>query len=347
MDNGDTGEAHGADQSEAHGAHGGYEHRGFKETFGLPFLIPVGSALAIFVIILSVSQILLVVSESAATAIALFIALVVLFSCAYFATARTLNRQIVLAGVAVPFIVLFVAGIASGIYRQTHAESDNKGSAEALAASASGGNQSAKPAPEVTTDNKYSVTSYQVQANSPVVVTVRNDAKTVHNMHILGITGATGQDVKTDLLQPGQSADLSFTIAQEGTYNFQCDVHPTEMKGTVTVAASNTAAGAATAAGGPGAGGGLSETTTDNKFSQTSLTADKGVSAAITVQNKGAAIHNWHVLNAKKPDGSDIKTDLLPAGQSATITFQIDQPGTYDFQCDVHPTEMKGKLTIK
>ena len=42
MDNGDAGDAHGADQSEAHGSHGGYEHRGFKETFGLPFLIPVG-----------------------------------------------------------------------------------------------------------------------------------------------------------------------------------------------------------------------------------------------------------------------------------------------------------------
>jgi len=139
MDNGDAGDAHGADQSEAHGSHGGYEHRGFKETFGLPFLIPVGCALAIFVIILSVSQILLVVSESAATAIALFIALVVLFSCAYFATARTLNRQMVLAGVAVPFVVLFAAGLASGVYRQNHTGSENKGSAEAQAASASGG----------------------------------------------------------------------------------------------------------------------------------------------------------------------------------------------------------------
>jgi len=344
MDNGDAGEAHGADQSEAHGSHGGYEHRGFKETFGLPFLIPVGCALAIFVIILSVSQILLVVSESAATAIALFIALAVLLSCAYFATARTLNCQIVLAGVAVPFVVLFAAGVASGIYRQTHTESENKGGVGAQAASTSGGNQSPKPAPEVTTDNKFSVTSYQIAANSPAVITVRNDGKAVHNMHILGITGPNGQDVKTELLQPGQSAGLSFTIAQEGTYNFQCDVHPTEMKGTVTVVASNTAA---TASGGPAAGGGLSETTTDNKFSQTTLTADKGVSVVMTVQNKGAAIHNWHVLNAKTPDGSDIKTDLVPAGQSATITFQIDQPGTYDFQCDVHPTEMKGKLTIK
>jgi plastocyanin len=29
------------------------------------------------------------------------------------------------------------------------------------------------------------------------------------------------------------------------------------------------------------------------------------------------------------------------------VTFQIDTPGTYNFQCDVHPTEMKGALVVK
>jgi plastocyanin len=124
-------------------------------------------------------------------------------------------------------------------------------------------------------------------------------------------------------------------------------VHPTEMKGTITVVASNSSQTAATAAAGPGAAAGLSEVTTDNKFSQASLTVDKGISAALTVQNKGQALHNWHVLNVKGSDGNDIKTDLVPAASTATVTFQIDRPGTYDFQCDVHPTEMKGKLTVK
>lgn len=336
------GDEHGASPA---GAHGSYEHRGFKEAFLIPLLIPVGCAIVIFTIILAISQILLTVPASASTAIALVIALVILFGCAYFATAPRLNRQMILAGVAIPAIVLYAAGIATGIYKAQHGMGGGEG--EGGAAAAGIGKAGAAPAPQVTTDNKFAVTAYQVEAGKATTISVKNNGQAVHNMHILGITDAGGQDVKTDLLQPGQSANLTFTIDKEGTYQFQCDVHPTEMKGTLTVVPANTAAAAATASGGPGAGGGLAETTTDNKFSQTSFSADHGVSVAMTVQNKGAAIHNWHVLNVQSTDGKDIKTDLVPAGQSATITFQIDKPGTYDFQCDVHPTEMKGKLTIK
>src|SRR5206468_1005995 len=114
-----------------------------------------------------------------------------------------------------------------------------------------------------------------------------------HNFHITDIQDAGGKDIKTDLLGPGQSATLTFTIAQAGSYKFRCDVHPTEMIGTVTVQPSNTAATASTAAAGPGAAGGQIEVTTDNKFSLTSINVTHRVSSAITVQNKGAAVHNW------------------------------------------------------
>lgn len=90
----------------------------------------------------------------------------------------------------------------------------------------------------------------------------------------------------------------------------------------------------------------LSETTTDDKFSATSFTVPAGQQVTITVNNKGQALHNWHVLGVKSTDGKDIKTDLLASGASAKLTFTIAQAGTYKFQCDVHPTEMIGTLIV-
>ncbi len=347
-----NGEGHGDEGAYGHGDAGshvltGREGRGFKDKFVIPLLIPVGCGIVIAAVVLSLSQVLLAVPEDATTPIALVVALIILFGCTYFATARHVTRQTVYAGLAVPAVILVSAGVFSAVYRQNNPKAEVTGGEQANAAATGGGNVAAQPAAETTTDNKFSVTAYTVEANKPTTIAVQNKGAALHNMHILDVKDANGQDIKTDLLQPGQSANLTFTIGEAGSYNFQCDVHPTEMKGTITVTPANSAATAATAAAGPAAAGGLSEITTDDKFSQTSLSADKGVSVGMTVQNKGAALHNWHVLNVKGSKGEDIKTELVPGGQSSTITFQIDTPGTYDFQCDVHPTEMKGKLTIK
>lgn len=85
---------------------------------------------------------------------------------------------------------------------------------------------------------------------------------------------------------------------------------------------------------------------TNSKFSETSLTAKANQDIALTLANKGQAVHNWHLLNATDANGKEIKTDLLDPGKSATIDFKLTKPGTYNFQCDVHPTTMKGTLTI-
>jgi plastocyanin len=86
---------------------------------------------------------------------------------------------------------------------------------------------------------------------------------------------------------------------------------------------------------------------TNSKYSETNLSAKANQDIALTLQNKGQAVHNWHLLNVTDANGKDIKTDLLDGGKSATIDFTLSKPGTYNFQCDAHPTEMKGTLTIK
>ena len=286
------------------------------------------------------------------------------------------------------------------------------GTAAAVAAApavAPGGAAAATPAPsttltETTTDNKFSDTVFTIPAGQPVTITVDNKGKALHNWHVLNVQGADGKPVQTALVQPGGSAKLTFTIDKPGTYQFHCDVHPTEMIGTLNVVGAaaapataapttvaNNAATAAPASGGrpnPATGTGigtptpfatpsegniafpspsapakasatptaaasgpvnLTETTTDNKFSTTSFTVNAGQQVTMTVKNDGQALHNWHLLNVKSTDGKDIVTTplLVPPGQTGTVTFTIDKPGTYQFHCDVHPTEMFGTLIVK
>ena len=86
---------------------------------------------------------------------------------------------------------------------------------------------------------------------------------------------------------------------------------------------------------------------TDNKFTPAAFTVAAGQPVKLTAENKGAAIHNWKVLGVKGADGKEITTTLLPGGQTDNITFTIDKAGTYDVHCDVHPADMRGKLTVQ
>lgn len=98
---------------------------------------------------------------------------------------------------------------------------------------------------------------------------------------------------------------------------------------------------------GSASGSDLVEVATDNKFSPTSYTIKAGVPYTLRLDNKGAAIHNWHILGAKGSDGKEITGAIVDPGKSDTLRFAVSQPGTYRFICDVHPDEMKGTLTVQ
>ena len=56
--------------------------------------------------------------------------------------------------------------------------------------------------------------------------------------------------------------------------------------------------------------------------------------------------HNIHFFD-KKGGNSIASADITNGGQSATITFTPQTAGAYYFQCDVHPDQMFGTLTVK
>ena len=121
-------------------------------------------------------------------------------------------------------------------------------------------------------------------------------------------------------------------------------------------AASASPGGSASASAGPtasgGGGGGNSVTMTDNKFDPTQLSVSAGASVTIQLTNKGTAIHNMRIAgpDAKFNTSDDAVSNpqLVPGGQTATLAWTAPtQAGDIIFQCDFHPTDMKGTITVK
>jgi plastocyanin len=58
------------------------------------------------------------------------------------------------------------------------------------------------------------------------------------------------------------------------------------------------------------------------------------------VVNDESNIHNFHLLGT----GVDKATSVGSTGkQTFTVSFS---PGTYNFRCDTHPTQMHGSFTV-
>lgn len=83
----------------------------------------------------------------------------------------------------------------------------------------------------------------------------------------------------------------------------------------------------------------------DNLFVTRAFTVPVGQPVTVNFVNTGSALHNWQMKELKNPDGSEIKTEILPSGGKQTVTFTVAQAGTFDFLCIVHATQMVGKVT--
>jgi azurin len=141
-----------------------------------------------------------------------------------------------------------------------------------------------------------------------------------------------------------------------------------------------------TACGGGGAADGGGEPSTDGgdtanleltadevlfEYDKTSLTATAGQEVTLTLNNPAAIEHNWVFVNGGEDvaaavdqagiaagldagyipaDTSQIiaNTALVPAGESASVTFTAPAAGTYTYLCTVpgHFPTMKGTLTV-
>ena len=106
----------------------------------------------------------------------------------------------------------------------------------------------------------------------------------------------------------------------------------------------------------PGTPGALVVEMGDNFFTfegqkEPTIKVKAGVETTIDLTNTGLAVHNMRVFGADNkvntPDDFQSDPKLFPAGATGKITFKLDQAGTYDFHCDFHPDQMKGKIQVE
>jgi plastocyanin/mono/diheme cytochrome c family protein len=88
---------------------------------------------------------------------------------------------------------------------------------------------------QTATDNKFSATALASPAGKQITLTLDNKGSAIHNWDVTDVKDDSGKDIKTDLTDPGKSSKVTFTISKPGTYHFRCDVHPTEMTGTIVI----------------------------------------------------------------------------------------------------------------
>jgi glucose dehydrogenase/plastocyanin len=82
-------------------------------------------------------------------------------------------------------------------------------------------------------------------------------------------------------------------------------------------------------------------------YQPTSFTASGGTSFAIHFTNDSGIPHNVHVYAGPDASAPSLGASKIIQSGDERLTFEADGPGTYFFQCDVHPGIMTGTITVK
>ena len=86
----------------------------------------------------------------------------------------------------------------------------------------------------------------------------------------------------------------------------------------------------------------------NTKFDKTTLEAPAGKDVALTMENKDSIEHTFSLYPL-----ADSKDPLFAGQRFAGPSFLTygftapETPGTYHFQCDIHPNAMKGDFVVK
>jgi plastocyanin len=90
--------------------------------------------------------------------------------------------------------------------------------------------------------------------------------------------------------------------------------------------------------------GAVEITAADLAFDATTIEATAGEDFTITLVNDDSAPHNISIYSEEGGD-EIVLGDTAEAGESVTVDVSALEPGTYYFQCDIHP-DMNGSLVV-
>jgi plastocyanin len=188
----------------------------------LPIGLPVMGLLTIASVIFFLSRILLTVPKAASTIIAIAVGLLILGTASLFALRPNISSRAIVAALAIGAVVMVGGGVVAAARgeRKTEAKAGEAGAAAVFKMKAE--------------SVAFDKTEIDLKADADVEISFTNADKGIP--HNIDISSADGKSIfKGDLLTGAATTTYAFHSPPAGTYNFQCDVHPT-MKGTVKVA---------------------------------------------------------------------------------------------------------------
>ena len=94
---------------------------------------------------------------------------------------------------------------------------------------------------------------------------------------------------------------------------------------------------------GGGGGGGTQVSMKNIQFAPKDLSVKAG--ETITFTNDEAVAHDVHKTSGPGPDFASGPTGGMQEGDTFKLT--LDEPGKYDYVCDVHAPGMAGTITVK
>ena len=228
--------------------------------------IPLGAFLFLGLLILAFSRILLAVPESLAPWVALLFATNILVGCALAAMIRGTRGfafliTVLVATIAIGGIAGLVVGerpvhslvegeehvtaAEGGENQPSHAEEPVAATEEeapgegveeeAVAEGGGGGAGGAEPVSIAAEALQFSTSQLSLASGAEAVIAFDNREAQPHNVSIYTAPGGEALFQGEIITGPAQ-IEYRIPAPQPGEYHFQCDVHPTTMTGTVTVA---------------------------------------------------------------------------------------------------------------
>jgi plastocyanin len=195
-------------------------------------------------------------------------------------------------------------------------------------------------APPDAATKGYNTDALSAPADTPFDIAFDNQENGVQ--HNVVITSEDGSQTFFDgaLTTGPEKTTYAVDALPAGTYAYFCKVHPTTMKGTLTVAAGAQPSGG-------GGGGGITVIAKNLAFDTKQIDLPAGVQTTITFENQDAGTqHNIAIFTDDTLSTVVFRGELVTGPNTVQYTIPALDPGTYYFHCDVHPT-MNGSVVVK
>ena len=288
-----------------------------RERLLLPVLIPVLCLALIGFVLFLFSRILLDVSHTTATVVALLVAGAVMAIAGYVSTREHITQASLwsMAG-AVLGVGMLIGGVAM-LVGQPGPEAEEPFVTQIAAP------------PDAATDG-FEVQTLSGPADEPFTVELRNDDSVQHDFTVEATEGgeilAEGPPVDA-----GQVGNTPVPALAPGEYSFLCTFHPTTMTGTLTLAEG---------------GGGPIVVAQDLAFDTEVISLPPDQETELTFDNEDAGVeHNIAIFTDESASESLFTGATFPGVATQTYAIPALAEGEYFFHCDVH-TNMSGTVEV-